>query len=496
MNFHQAVWDEPLIFELSEIDDVIDENVLREASKYIPSDILRRKLYLPNLPEHLVVRHFTRLSQMNYGVDLGVYPLGSCTMKYNYRVNEDISSLEHLTGLHPFQDSTEIQGLLRILYELGKMLSEITGMDYFTLQPSAGAHGEFVGTLIIKKYHESMGNYSKDEIIIPDSAHGTNPASARMAGFKVIEVPSSEDGQIDIEALKEAVSEKTAGLMLTNPNTLGIFESRIVEISRIVHNVGGLLYYDGANLNAIAGIARPGDMGFDIVHLNLHKTFGTPHGGGGPGSGPVGVKAFLKDYLPIPIIEYDGEKYYFNYNLKYSIGKVHSYYGNIGVLVKAYAYIKRLGGGGIRQSSINAVLASNYLFNKIKNLRGVTVTHGKLLPRMHEFVISLADLKNSIGVTAKDFSKRLLDYGVHAPTIYFPLIVKEALMIEPTESNTLKELEDYYEVFEKVIKESFAEPGLVKDSPYNTSVGRVDEVRASKPKTMIPTYKWIRERLK
>jgi len=496
MSFKQARWNEPLLFNLTTIDEKIPESIVDEASKYIPKELIRENLYLPDLPEHLVVRHYTRLSQMNYGVDLGIYPLGSCTMKYNPRINEEIASLEHLTSIHPLQDDEEVQGLLQILYELGVMLSKITGMDYFSFQPAAGAHGEFVGTLIIKKYHEVNGKDYKDEIIVPDSAHGTNPASARMAGFKVIEIPSNESGEVDLDALKEAVSDRTAGLMITNPNTLGIFESRIKAIAEIIHGVGGLLYYDGANLNAIAGVVRPGDMGFDIIHLNLHKTFGTPHGGGGPGSGPVGVKAFLRDYLPIPIIEYDGRRYYMEYNLKHSIGKVHSYYGNIAVLVKAYSYLMRLGGKGLRETSIKAVLSSNYLFKKLRGLKGVVVSHAKNSPRMHEFVISLSKLKMDTGVTAKDFSKRLLDYGVHAPTIYFPLIVEEALMIEPTESVTISELDYFIDVFTRVMDESYNNPELVKNAPYNTSVGRIDDVKASKPSTMIPTYKWLRKKLK
>jgi len=495
MRFRQAKWNEPLIFELANSNPKIDEKIIEEASQYIPTDFLRKKLDIPDLPESLVIRHFTRLSQMNYGVDLGIYPLGSCTMKYNPRINEYISSNEGITWLHPLQDESSVQGLLKILYELSMYLAQLTGMDYFTLQPAAGAQGEFTGALIIRKYMKTRGYTYKDEIIIPDSAHGTNPASARMAGFKVVEVPSNDKGQIDIEALKEAVSNKTAGLMLTNPNTLGIFESKIDEIAEIIHDVKGLLYYDGANLNAILGIARPGDMGFDIVHVNLHKTFGTPHGGGGPGAGPVGVKSFLKEYLPVPIIEFDGDKYFFNYNLKHSIGRMHTFYGNISVLLKAYSYIKRLGGQGLKKVSEDAVLSANYIYKKISKLKGVEVKYGKNLFRMHEFTISLKKLKDETGVTAKDFSKRLLDYGIHAPTIYFPLIIEEALMIEPTETNSLKELDEFIEAFSRVINESYTNSDVVKNAPFNTSVTRIDEVYGNRPNTMSPSYKWRRKSL-
>ncbi|HEW93158.1 MAG TPA: glycine dehydrogenase subunit 2 [Thermoprotei archaeon] len=490
--YRQAKWNEPLIFELDEIDPFIDAEIREQVSKYIPKEFIRTSLNLPNLPEYLVVRHYTRLSQMNYGVDLGIYPLGSCTMKYNPRINEDTLENEKIYMLHPMQSEEDIQGLLKILYELSRYLSMITGMDYFTLQPAAGAHGEFVGTLIIKKYHEVRGIDYKDEIIIPDSAHGTNPASARMAGFKVIEIPSNEYGQIDLDALSSAVGERTAGLMLTNPNTLGIFESNIDEIAKIIHEVDGLLYYDGANLNALMGIARPGDMGFDIVHLNLHKTFSTPHGGGGPGSGPVGVKAFLKEFLPVPLIEFSNGRYHLNYNLKYSIGRIHSYLGNVGVLIKAYIYIKKLGGKGLAEAAEKAVLASNYLYYNIKELPGVRVDHSPESYRMHEFVISLKPLKEETGVTARDFAKRLLDYGIHAPTIYFPLIVEEALMIEPTESNTLRELDNFIEIFKKILDEAYNNPEIVKSAPHNTSVDRIDEAYASRPKTMAPTYKWFK----
>lgn len=491
-SYKQAKWDEPLIFELaSEPSNTPREDI----SKFLPKHLIRSSLELPNLSEPIVARHFIRLSQMNYSVDLGPYPLGSCTMKYNPKICEEILSTD-LIYVHPYQPVDTLQGLLAILYELSRYFAEITGMDYCSLQPAAGAHGEFAGALIIRKYHEVMGRDYKDEIIIPDSAHGTNPASAKMAGFKVIEVPSNEDGTIDIDALKNVVSDKTAGLMLTNPNTLGIFEDKILEISDIIHSVNGLLYYDGANLNAILCKVRPGDMGFDIVHINVHKTFGSPHGGGGPGAGPICVKSFLKDFLPTPIIEYKDGRYYLNYDLKYSIGKVHGYYGNIGVLIKAYLYIRSLGKDGLKQIANISVLNSNYLFRKLLKLRGITAKHNPSKPRKHEFVISLEELKRDTGITALDFAKRLLDYGIHAPTIYFPLIVKEAMMIEPTESLSKDDLDSIVEIFSRIVNEAYNSPEKVKSAPTNTSVHRINEAEASRIRSMAPSYLWMKRKMK
>ena len=492
--FKQASWDEPLLFELSDSDPMIHKEYKDEVSKYIPRKFVRDKLNLPNLSEPQVVRHFIRLSQMNYSVDLGIYPLGSCTMKYNPKICDYIVSDSFLESLHPDQPPETLQGLLSILYELSDFLKKITGMDYFTLQPAAGAHGEYTGVSIIKKYHEVRGNNQRDEIIVPDSAHGTNPASAKMAGFKVIEIPSDEDGLVDIKALSEALGENTAGMMLTNPNTLGLFERNILIISKTVHEAGGLMYYDGANLNAIAGVARPGDMGFDIVHLNLHKSFGTPHGGGGPGAGPIGVKSFLKSFLPVPIIEYNDDKYVFNWDLENSIGKVHGYYGNIAVLLRAYCYILLNGGSGIKTNTRLSVLNSNYLMSRLRSLRGLSIPYNPNVFRKHEFVISLEPLKQDTGVTALDVAKRLLDYGVHAPTIYFPLIVKEAFMIEPTETVSKKDLDQYSEVLQKIIKEAYTSPDKVKGAPYDTKIRRIDEAYGSRPKTMAPTYRYILKR--
>ncbi|MEM0057074.1 MAG: aminomethyl-transferring glycine dehydrogenase subunit GcvPB, partial [Candidatus Geothermarchaeota archaeon] len=373
--FRQAKWNEPIIFELTKISPEIDDATVKAVAKYLPEKWIRRSLYLPDISESVVIKHFTRLSQMNYSVDLGFYPLGSCTMKYNPKIDEYILTNE-LHWVHPEQPEETIQGLLKILYELGEYLKQITGFDCISLQPAAGAHGELAGALIIKKYHEVRGEKDRNEMLIPDSAHGTNPASAKMAGFKVVEIPSDERGLVDINALKSALGPTTAGMMLTNPNTLGLFERNIKLIAELVHNAGGLMYYDGANLNAIAGLVRPADLGFDICHLNLHKTFGSPHGGGGPGSGPVLVKRFLRSFLPVPIIERgDDGKYYFEWNLEHSIGKVHGYYGNIAVLLRAYAYILINGFEGLVNNSKLAVLNSNYLLRKLEKLRGVSIPY-------------------------------------------------------------------------------------------------------------------------
>ena len=490
--FRQAKWDEPLIYELAGQSDIdIPEENISEISKYIPSKYIRRRLNLPNLPKSRVVRHYTRLTQMNYAIDLGLYPLGSCTMKYNPKFSEYLVNTPKITAIHPNQPVDTIQGLLSILYEFKNYLCQITGMDAFTLQPAAGAHGEYVGVLIIKKYHEANGDRHKDEIIIPDSAHGTNPASAKMGGFKVVEIPSDKNGLVDIDALKSAAGKYTAGMMLTNPNTLGLFEKNVVEIARIIHEVGGLMYYDGANLNAIVGWARPGDMGFDIVHVNLHKTFATPHGGGGPGSGPVGVKAFLKEYLPTPYIDKIDDKYVLREDLKHSIGKVHGYYGNIAVIIRAYLYLISIGGDNLRKISGRAVVNSNYMMRKIASTRGVELPYNPKTLRMHEFVISLKKLKEETGVTARDVAKRLLDHGLHPPTMYFPLIVEEAMMIEPTESASKEEIDEYVDIFRRIIDEAYGSPDRVKNAPTETSVKRIDEAYGSRPKTMAPTYRWV-----
>ena len=457
---------------------------IKDLKIEIPEKLKRKTLNLPEVSEIDIVRHFVKLSQNNYGVDSGFYPLGSCTMKYNPKINEEIASWEKVTDIHPYQDESTVQGALEIMYKLGKALCEIAGVDDITLQPAAGAHGEYVGIKMIKKYLKMKG-LDKNEIIVPDSAHGTNPASSAMAGLRVVEIPSNEKGCVDLDALHEAVNEKTAGLMLTNPNTLGIFEENIKEIAEIIHDAKGLLYYDGANLNALMGIVKPGTMGFDIVHFNLHKTFSTPHGGGGPGSGPVGVKNFLKEYLPYPLVGYDGKKYYLTYDLKNSIGKVKGFYGNFGVIVKAYAYILTMGNSLTNVSEI-AVLNANYIAQKLKDLYGFPYRE----LRKHEIVLSCEKIKKDTGVTALDISKRILDYGIHAPTTYFPLIVKEALMIEPTETESKEELDRFIDVMRRIHKECYENPEIVRSAPHNTKTRRLDMVKATKEPVL--SYRMLR----
>jgi len=466
-----AAYDEPLLKDLfqPELDIEIDiDNV--------PEKLRRKSLpNLPNLEEQQVVRHFFRLSQMNYGIESGMYPLGSCTMKYNPKICEEISSYEGFLNIHPYQDVSTVQGTLQIMYELEQMLCEITGMHAFTLQPAAGAHGEFLGMLLTKAYHEYNNEHQRNEIIVPDTAHGTNPASAKMAGFNVVEIPSNNEGMVDLDALEKALSDKTACFMLTNPNTLGIFESNILEIEKMVHKAGALLYYDGANLNAILGKARPGDMGFDIVHLNLHKTFATPHGGGGPGAGPVGVKEKLEKFLPIPRIKKVRDEFVLDYDHPQSIGKIREFYGNVEVCIKAYVYLLLMGGNGLRDVAEISVLNANYMKEKLKKSGYYDIPYKDL--KKHEFVASCEKLKNAKGIRATDIAKRLLDYGLHPPTIYFPLIVKEALMIEPTESETKEDIDRYVEALISIAKE---EADVVKSAPHKTPVARVDEASAVK----------------
>jgi glycine dehydrogenase subunit 2 len=442
----------------------------------LPPSLQRKKrVNIPNLDEVQIIRHFMHLSQMNYGIETGIYPLGSCTMKYNPKLCEEISKWDCFSLTHPYQHESTIQGNLQILYELEQMLCEITGMHSYTLQPAAGAQGEFTGLLLTKKYHDFNKDYKRTEIILPDTSHGTNPASATMAGFQIIEIPSTPQGTVDVDILQKTLSNKTACFMLTNPNTLGIFESEILEISKMVHEAGALLYYDGANMNAILGKARPGDMGFDIVHLNLHKTFSTPHGGGGPGSGPIGVKKKLTKFLPVPRVIKDRDIYHFEYNYPESIGKIKSFYGNFSVLLKAYSYILLMGKNGLQEVSEIAVLNANYMKKKIIDSKKYDLPYKWL--RKHEFVISCERLRQEKGIRAVDIAKRLLDYGLHPPTVYFPLIVKEALMIEPTESESKENLDKYIEALIKIANE---DAELVKNAPYNTSVSRVDEAGAIK----------------
>jgi len=426
---------------------------------------------------------------MNYGVDSGFYPLGSCTMKYNPKITEEMSGWPEVVDVHPLQDESTIQGSLKLMYELQRYLCAISGMDAVSLQPAAGAHGEYAGMMIVRAFHEANGDLEKRrEVVLPDTAHGTNPASAAMAGFEVVEIPS-KDGCVDLESLRKAVSDKTAAFMLTNPNTLGIFEDQILEVAKIVHDAGALLYYDGANLNAIMGKCRPGDMGFDVVHVNLHKTFSTPHGGGGPGSGPVGVKSHLAEFLPVPTIEERNGVYSLNYDKPKSIGKVHGYYGNVNVMLKAYTYMLTLGGARLREASELSVLNSNYIAQKLKDTRGLSLPYAPEKPRMHEAVLSAAKMNEETGVRALNIAKRLLDYGIHAPTIYFPLIVHEALMIEPTETESVEALDDFIDAVKKISEMAYSKPEEVLKAPTNTVVGKLDEPRAAHPKTICLSWR-------
>ncbi len=452
-----------------------------ELSDYLDQSLIRQKpAGLPEVSEVDVVRHFTGLSQMNYGVDSGIYPLGSCTMKYNPKINEDIARLEKLSQLHPYQEEEQVQGSLELLYELKEYLAEISGMDQVSLQPASGSHGELTGLMIIKKYFAERGE-QRTKVIVPDSAHGTNPASAAMAGFQVVEIESNQKGMIDLAALRAAVDQEVAALMLTNPNTLGIFEKDILEIAEIVHQAGGLLYYDGANMNAIMGYVRPGDMNFDVLHFNLHKTFSTPHGGGGPGAGPVGVKEFLSPYLPVPVLSKDQARYYWDYNRPLSLGKVHAFYGNYGVMLKAYAYIRALGASGLKEATEHAVLNANYMKARLKDQFELPYQENSL----HEFVLSGIRQKEK-GVSTLNIAKRLLDYQQYAPTIYFPLVVKEALMIEPTETENIKTLDKFVETMKNISREIEEKPHLVKNAPHHTPVRKLDDVAAARN----PDLRW------
>lgn len=438
-------------------------------------DARKQPLHMPALSEPELSRHYTELAHKTRGVNDGFYPLGSCTMKYNPRVNEQIAALEGFNQIHPLQPQDTVQGCMEVMALAEKYLCEITGMDHMTLQPAAGAHGELTGLLLMKAYHTSKGNTHKTRILVPDSAHGTNPASAAMAGYTVVSIPSGDDGCVDIEKLKEAAGDDIAGLMLTNPNTVGLFDKNIREITQIVHDCGGLCYYDGANLNAVMGIVRPGDMGFDIVHLNLHKTFSTPHGGGGPGAGPVGCKEELAQFLPSVLVEKDGDELHFT-KPEHSIGEMKSFYGNFLVVVKALTYILTLGREGIPQASSNAVLNANYMMNQLKDL--YTMAYDDIC--MHEFVMSLADLKKDTGISAMDIAKGLLDNNIHPPTMYFPLIVEEALMVEPTETESRETLDEAVAVFRQLHAQAAADPEGLHHAPTKTPVTRLDEVGAAR----------------
>ena len=474
---------EPLIFEMSRQGrraqllpccDVPET----DPERLIPADLLRHELPgLPQVAEVDVVRHFTRLSQMNYGVDAGFYPLGSCTMKYNPKINEEAAHLSGFERIHPYQPVASVQGALKLMADLEKMLCAITGMERFTLQPAAGAQGELAGLMMIRAYHRHRRDAGRRKIIVPDSAHGTNPASAAMAGFEVVEVRSNASGGVDVEALRSLVGPDTAGLMLTNPNTLGLFDIHIVEIAALVHAAGGLLYYDGANANAILGVTRPGDMGFDVVHLNLHKTFSTPHGGGGPGSGPVGVKHGLIPYLPVPLVTQNpqGGGYSLETDRPLSIGRVKSYHGQFAVLVRAYAYIRTHGADGLRKVAETAVLNANYL--KARLAPSFDIPFDRIC--MNEIVLS-GSRQKALGVSTLDMAKRLLDFGYHPPTIYFPMIVKEAMMIEPTETESKETLDAFADALLQIAAEAEQDPDKVRTAPHETAIARLDEVKAAR----------------
>lgn len=449
----------------------------------VPGGYLRKTpAALPEVSQLELIRHYTGLSQRNFGVDSGFYPLGSCTMKYNPKVNEDVARLSGLASIHPLQEEATTQGALQILYEMQQYLAEIAGMDAVTLQPVAGAHGELTGLKLIRAYHRHRGE-NRTKVIIPDSAHGTNPATATVCGLDTVEIKSHADGAVDLDALRAAVGPDTAALMLTNPSTLGLFESNIEEIARIVHEAGGLLYYDGANANAIMGLSRPGDMGFDVVHFNLHKTFSTPHGGGGPGSGPVGVKKELEPFLPAPLVARKDDIYYLDEERPLSIGRMHSFHGNFGIIVRAYAYIRTMGPDGLRQASEDAVLNANYCLSRLRGSFDAPFERYS----MHECVLTSKKQK-PYGVRTLDIAKRLLDYGYHPPTIYFPLIVEEALMIEPTETESKETLDGFIEAMLAIAREAESDATAVKNAPHSTVVGRLDEATAARK----PVVRWKR----
>ena len=471
----------PLIFELA---------TNSQAGRYIrPLDVPKpdlaawfgkeyraEKPNIPDIDEISVLRHFTNLSTKNYHVEMGTYPLGSCTMKYNPKVNEDVASLVGFAATHPLQPDETVQGNLELLYHLEELLNDVTGMDAYTFQPAAGAHGELAGLLLIKAYHEDRGDSKRKVMIIPDAAHGTNPATAAMVGYEVREVKSNEAGMVDLEALEKALGDDVAGLMLTNPNTLGIYEKNIEKITSMVHEAGGLCYYDGANINAILMHARPGDMGFDCVHLNVHKSFSTPHGGGGPGAGPVGCKAHLEPYLPRPVVRKKEDKYILDYDRPKTFGKVRSFIGSYSVLVKTYAYILRNGADGLHQVAEGAVANSTYLRERLKGAYRIPYD----TPTLHEFVMTGEWQKEKYGLNTLDIVKRLIDFGFHPPTIYFPMIVPEAMMLEPTETETWRDLDQLADAFLKIAKEAETDPDLLRNAPHDTPIARPDEVRAAK----------------
>ena len=452
-----------------------DVPVIGTGEKLLSAAGRKSPLRLPQVSENDISRHYTALANATHGVNDGSYPLGSCTMKYNPKLNDEMASLPGFTRIHPLQPEETVQGCLHVLHDAERVFCEITGMDAMTFQPAAGVHGEFTGLLLIRAYHESRGDVKRTKIIVPDSAHGTNPASATMAGYQVINIPSTKEGCVDLEALKAAVGEDTAGLMLTNPNTVGLFDKNILEITRIVHESGGLCYYDGANLNAVMGVARPGDMGFDTVHLNLHKTFSTPHGGGGPGSGPVGCKAFLGKFLPGKEIREENGVFY-RADYEKSIGMVRAFYGNFLVVVKALCYALTLGAEGIRDAAHMAVLNANYL--RVRLSEAYHMAYQETC--MHEFVMTLQPEKEELQVSAMDIAKALLDYGIHPPTMYFPLIVHEALMVEPTETESPENLEELISAFMEIHRKAQEDPKWIRSAPHKTEISRLDEVQAAR----------------
>ncbi|CAK6475883.1 aminomethyl-transferring glycine dehydrogenase subunit GcvPB [Peribacillus castrilensis] len=442
----------------------------------LPADYIREEeAKLPEVSELDIMRHYTALSKRNHGVDSGFYPLGSCTMKYNPKINENVARFNGFAHIHPYQDPATVQGALGLLFDLQEHLTEITGMDQVTLQPAAGAHGEWTGLMMIRAFHEANGDTERTKVIVPDSAHGTNPASATVAGLETITVKSDENGLVDLEDLKRVVGPDTAALMLTNPNTLGLFEENILEMAQLVHDAGGKLYYDGANLNAVLSKARPGDMGFDVVHLNLHKTFTGPHGGGGPGSGPVGVKSDLIPYLPKPLIVKQGEQFVLDYDRPQSIGRVKPYYGNFGINVRAYTYIRSMGPDGLKAVTENAVINANYMMRKLEPYFDLPYNrHCK-----HEFVLS-GRRQKKLGVRTLDIAKRLLDFGYHPPTIYFPLNVEEGMMIEPTETESKETLDAFIDAMIQIAKEAEETPEIVQEAPHTTVIKRLDETLAAR----------------
>ncbi|OIK13769.1 aminomethyl-transferring glycine dehydrogenase subunit GcvPB [Bacillus sp. MUM 13] len=473
--------DQPLIFELSKpgrIGYSLPEMDIEEAKleDLLPEGYLREEeAELPEVSELDIMRHYTALSHRNHGVDSGFYPLGSCTMKYNPKINEQAARISGFAHIHPLQDEGTVQGALELMYDLQEHLIEITGMDQVTLQPAAGAHGEWTGLMMIRAFHEANGDHGRTKVIVPDSAHGTNPASATVAGFETVTVKSDENGLVDLEDLRRVTGPDTAALMLTNPNTLGLFEENILEMAAVIHEAGGKLYYDGANLNAVLSKARPGDMGFDVVHLNLHKTFTGPHGGGGPGSGPVGVKSDLIPFLPKPLVVKKDGGYGFDHDRPQSIGRVKPYYGNFGINVRAYTYIRSMGPDGLKAVTENAVINANYMMRRLAPYYDLPFDrHCK-----HEFVIS-GRRQKKLGVRTLDIAKRLLDFGYHPPTIYFPLNVEECMMIEPTETESKETLDAFIDAMIQIAKETEENPEIVQEAPHTTVIKRLDETLAAR----------------